>query len=285
MKPRSIWNGQLKVGELACPVSLYSAATTSERVSFHLLNRKTGHRLQRQYVDEESGNPVDKEEQVKGYETAKGQYVSLTQEEVADAVPDSDKVLSVEAFVGCSDVDTVFFDKPYYLAPGEGGEEAFAVIREGMRARGVAAVAHAVLFRRVRSLAIRPMGKGLVANTLHFDYEVRPAATAFKSVPALKLSAEMLELARHIIDTKAGNFDPEKFEDRYDDALAELVRAKQEGREIKPPKPKADAKVIDLMEALRQSAGAGERANKKGKTTGRRSATAGKPAAKKRKAG
>lgn len=271
MATRALWKGHLSVGELSCAVALYAAATTSDRVSFHIVNRKTGNRVRREYVDEETGKPVDRDDQVKGYETSKGNYVLLEPDEIAAAVPESDKTLAVESFVLCDDVDTVYFDKPYFVAPAdEAAEEAFAVMREGMRKKKVVALARAVLFRRVRTLLIRPRGCGLLANTLNFDYEVRAADDAFDAVPEMKIKGEMLDLAKHIIDTKSGTFDPSAFDDRYDAALAELVKAKAEGREIEKPKRKREGKVIDLMEALRESAaaaGKGKRNAKKKAST------------------
>lgn len=276
MAARAIWKGHLGAGELSCAVALYAAATTSERISFHIVNRKTGNRVRRQYVDDETGRPVERDDQVRGYEMAKGSYVVLEPEEIAAAVPEADKRLAIENFIPCGEVDTVYFDKPYFLTPAdEAAEGVFALIREGMRRKKVAALARAVLFRRVRTVLIRPQGCGFLADTLNFDYEVVPAEKAFAGVPDLTIKGEMLDLARHIIDTKAGAFDPEKFDDRYDAALAELVRAKIEGREIARPKKARDGKVVDLMQALRESAAAAGKAK------------TGKPAkpAPKRKAG
>lgn len=287
MAPRAIWKGYLKVGELAVPVSLHAGATTAQRVSFHVLNRKTGNRVHREYVDEETGKPVERDQQVKGYETGEGEYIVLEPEEIAEAVPESDKTLRVEAFIDCPDVDTVYFDKPYFLAPADAtAAESFAVLRAGMEKKGVAALACAVLFRRVRRLLLRPQGPGLVANTLKFDYEVKSAEEAFEDLPEVKIGGEMLKLARHIIDTKAGAFDPRAFDDRYDRALAELVKAKQEGREIKAPKRPKETKVVDLMEALRQSAGTGGRkaTKKTAKKKAARKTTKKKAAPERRKA-
>ncbi|MFC6490075.1 Ku protein [Nitratireductor sp. GCM10026969] len=264
MAPRATWKGYVKLSELAFPVALYAGATTSKRVSFHILNRKTGNRVHRQYFDEETEEPVERGEQAKGYQVGDDEYIILQPEEVAEAVPESDKTIRIEGFVPCADVDTVYFDKPYFLAPSEGVMgESFAVIREGMRRKKVAALARAVLFRRVRTLLLRAQGSGLVANTLNFDYEVRPAAEIFDELPDFKIEGEMLDLAKHIIDTKAGDFDPRAFDDRYDQALAELIRAKMEGREIKAPKPPKETKVVNLMDALRESAAASEKAAKK----------------------
>jgi DNA end-binding protein Ku len=255
MAPRANWKGFLKLGELTCPVALYTAVSTSERIAFHTINRETGHRVQRQFVDEDSGKPVSSEDQVKGYEVAQGQYVMFTPEEVAAAVPESDKLLTVEAFVPCDEIDDVYLDRPYYLSPsGAAAEEAFALLREGMRKKKVAALARAVLFRRVRTLLIRPDDKGLLATTLNFDYEVRSATEAFADIPEIKIDREMRDLAKHIIETKRGTFDPRTFDDRYEAAVAELVRAKQEGRVIERPKAQAATNVINLKDALRQSA-------------------------------
>ena len=255
MAPRATWKGSIKLAELAFPVALYAAATTSKRVSFHVLNRKTGNRVSREYVDEETEKPVDREQQVKGYETGKDQYVVLQPEEIADAVPDSDKTLRIEAFIACPDVETVYFDKPYFIAPADNAfSDSFAVVREGMRKKKVAAIARAVLFRRVRTVMLRAQSQGLVAHTLNFDYEVRSAAEAFEDLPDVEIEGEMLDLAKHIIDTKLGDFDPREFDDRYDKAVAELVKAKIEGREIRAPKPPKQTKVTGLMDALRESA-------------------------------
>lgn len=285
MSPRAIWKGYLKIDELICPVALHSAASTSERISFHTLNRKTGNRVQRQYIDSETGKPVEREDQVKGYETGKDEYIVLEPEEIASAVPDSDKTLAVESFIACGKVDTIFFDKPYYLTPAdESARKAFAVIREGLEAKSVAALARGVLFRRVRTLLVRASGPGLVANTLNFDYEIRSADDVFDKIPSIKIEGEMLDLARHIIDTKMGKFDPADFDDRYDAALAELVKAKAEGREIKAPKPAPRGKVVDLMDALRRSAeAAGKSGSKPKKTKGSKRDSGREPA--RRKAG
>lgn len=295
MAPRANWKGFLKVGELSCPVALYTAASSSDRIAFHTLNRETGHRVKRQFVDPETGDAVPADQQVKGYEIAKGEYVVLEPEEVAAAVPESDKTLDVEAFVDCREIDDIYFDRPYYLAPSSAAaQEAFALIREGMRAKQVAALARAVLFRRVRTLLVRVHGDGLIATTLNFDYEIRSAEDAFEEIPDRKIEGEMLDLANHIITTKRGTFDPSKFEDRYESALSDLVKAKMEGKPFAPRKAPAAGNVVNLLDALRKSAGVEARSSQKtgSKTTARggrkaasakgKSATAAKKAAAKR---
>ena len=258
MAPRAVWKGFLKIAEVNCPVALYTAASTSERIALHTINRQTGHRVRRQFVDRDTGKQVERDDQVKGYEVAQGEYVMLDPAEVEAAVPQSDKTLAVSAFIPCGEIDEVYFDKPYYLAPSDNSaEEAFTLIREGMRQSKVAAIAQSVLFRRVRTVLIRAHGSGLIATTLYFDYEVRSATDAFKDVPDIDVKGEMLDLAQHIIKTKSGTFDASKFDDHYESALADLVKAKLAGEKIKPRQaPKGD-KVIDLMAALRESAGVG----------------------------
>jgi len=254
--PRAIWKGRLAIKALTCEVALYAAASQSERVSFHTLNRATGNRVRREYIDRETEEPVEREDQVKGYETDKDRYVLLEPEDIAAALPETDKTLTVEAFLACEDVDTTYFDRPYFLGPASAQDvEAYALIREGLRATKSAGLARTILFRRLRTVLIRPDGDGLIAHTLSFDYEVRPAEEAFARVAEIQIEDEMLDLARHIIKTKTGTFDPADFDDRYDAALAELVKAKIEGRKIKPPKQPRPPKVVNLLEALRASAG------------------------------
>lgn len=264
MAARAIWKGSIKIAELVCPVAMYTAATTSDRISLNLVNRETGNRLRRVYMDEKTKKPVEAEDQVKGYEASQGKYVILEPEEIAAAVPDSDKVLTVDNFISCGQIETTFFDKPYYLLPAnDAAEEAFVLVREALKKSKAAAIAHTVLFRRLRPVLIRAHRKGLIATTLNFDYEVRSAKNAFKDISARKIDSEMMEFAQHILGKKAGKFDPSKFDDRYEEALAELVRAKIEGRKIIPFKKPEPTKPNNLLEALRMSAGGDEKADKK----------------------
>ncbi|WP_026155590.1 Ku protein [Paracoccus sp. N5] len=280
MAPRAVWKGRLQIAELSCAVALHTAASTSERIGFHTLNRATGNRVRRQFVDAETGKPVESEDQVKGYALASGDYVVLEPDEIAAAVPESDKTLAVSDFIACPDIDDTYFDRPYYLTPADRpAQEAFALIREGMARRKVAALARAVLFRRVRTVLIRADDAGMIATTLNFDHEVRPAAEVFRDIPARRIKGEMLELAEHIIKTKMGEFDISGFDDRYDAALAELVKARIEGRKITPRKPAPRENVVDLMTALRESAGVAKKAS------AARKAPAGKKPAPRRKSG
>ncbi|MDR6819817.1 DNA end-binding protein Ku [Neorhizobium sp. 2083] len=270
-------------------MALYTAASSSERIAFNTLNRKTGNRVKREFIDSETGDPVEREDQVKGYEVENGQYVVLEPEEVVAAVPESNKTLKIEAFIPCSQIDTTYFDKPYYLAPDKMGTDAFLLLRDGMKKQGVAAIARTVLFRRLRTVLIRAHGKGLIASTLNYDYEVRSSEKAFEELPDLKIEAELLELAEHIIATKKGSFDASAFDDRYEAAVAELVKAKIEGRALPKRKAPVASKPSDLLQALRESAGIGAKETKPKRTaananrgTGRQKAA--KPAAKSKQA-
>ena len=287
--PRASWKGFLKIADVTVPVGLYAAASTSERIALHTINRPTGNRVRREFIDAETGATVERDDQVKGYEVAKDEYVSIEPDEIAALIPHGDKTLNVSAFVDLAGVDDLYLDKPYYLGPSDrSADETFTLVREGMRKAKVAAVAQAVLFRRARTVLIRPLDGGLAASTLNYDYEVRSAEQAFSGIPAKAITGEMLDLAVHIIKTKQGAFDPSEFEDRYDDALAELVKLKLEGKAIPKRAPPRSESTVNLMQALRESAAAQARPSGKAaakKKSGRRAAAKAKPAAPRRKAG
>jgi DNA end-binding protein Ku len=291
LPPRASWKGFLKIAEVTVPVGLYAASSTAERIALHTINRPTGHRVRREFVDAETGEAVERDDQVKGYEVAKDEYVSVEPEEIAAVIPHSDKTLTVSAFVDLAGVDDLYFDKPYYLGPSDrSADETFALVREGMRTAKVAAVAQAVLFRRARTVLIRPLDKGLVASTLNYDYEVRSAEQAFSGISAKAITGEMLDLAVHIINTKRNAFDPREFEDRYEGALAELVKLKLEGKAIPMRAPSRSEPTVNLMQALRDSAAAGAQNPRSGKPaakkkTSRRAAAKAKPAAPRRRTG
>ena len=283
MAARAVWSGVIKIAEIVCPVKMYTAATTSERIALHMVNRKTGNRLRRVYVDDNTDKPVEAKDQVKGYETHEGSYVVLEPEEIAAAVPNSDKTLNVDAFIACNRIEPTYFDKPYYLLPAsETTEDSFVLIREALRKQKTAAIAHTVLFRRLRPVLIRAHREGLIATTLNFDYEVRSAKSVFKEIRQGKIEPELLELAQHILKTKSGTFEPDKFEDRYEEALAEMVKAKIEGRKIVPLRQPEPTKANDLLEALRLSAGNSNEG--KAKAPAKKSSTAKKASAAEKKA-
>ncbi len=254
MAPRPNWKGYLKLSLVSCPVALYPATTTSERVSFRTLNRETGNRLRRQMVDEQSGEPVESENQAKGYEVGKGEYILLDDDELKAVQIESNHTIDIERFVPRADIDELYLDTPYFLAPTDRvGEEAFAVIRDAMRSEKMVGLARVVLFRRERLMMLEPRDKGIVSTTLHYANEVHPANTYFEEIPDLELPKEMLELAKHIIEKMRGKFQPEEFEDRYEKALIELIRSKQKGMPVTPQPTHRQTNVINLMEALRRS--------------------------------
>lgn len=251
---RAQWKGTLKIGALNCAVALYTAASASERIGFHVLNMRTGNRLMREFIDSDTGEVVERDQQVKGFETGNGDYIMLDPEEIAAVVPDSDKILEAEAFIPCDEIDDVYFDKPYYLAPVDDADhDAFLSIRDALSKTGTAAIARTVIFRRIRTVLIRAHGKGMSAITLNFDYEVQSSKEAFKDIEKIQIEAEMLDLAKHIINIKRGDFDPAEFDDRYEDALAALLKAKAEGKKPPKPKPIKVSRPSDLLNALRES--------------------------------
>jgi DNA end-binding protein Ku len=256
MAVRANWKGYLKLSLVSCAVALYPAASSSARVRFNTLNRATGHRVKRQFVDAQTGEPVEDDEQVKGYQVGKGSYVLVEDEELEAIRLESTHTIDVESFVPRDEVDVRYLDSPYYIAPDDKvAQEAFAVIRDAMREKEMAGLARVVMARREHMILLEPLGKGLLGTTLRFPYEVRDEKPYFEDVPDVKLPQEMRELAAHIVEKKAAHFDPSKFEDRYENAVIELVKSKQAGKPIQAPKAPPPSNVINLMDALRKSIG------------------------------
>ena len=257
MAPRAYWKGYLKLSLVSCPIALYPAASDSERVSFNRINKKTGNRLKQQLVDGETGEPVEREDVGRGFEVGKGQYIQVEDAEIEKIQIESTHTIDITSFVPKSEIDERYLDSPYYIAPTDQvGQEAFAVIRDTIRDKGMVALGRIVLSRRERVVMLQAFDKGLLAVTLRYPYEVREAAGYFDDVPELKLPKEMKDLAAHIVDTKATHFDPATFEDHYETALVELLRAKQAGRAVEPKKGEpAPQRVVNLMDALRASIG------------------------------
>ena len=257
MAPRPSWKGYLKLSLVSCPVALYPAASSSEKVSFHMLNGETHNRLKQQYVDSETGDIVERDDRVKGYEVSKGDYIIVSDDELADVKIESSHTIDIEKFVPKTEIDALYFDNNYFLAPDDKvGEEAFAVIREAMATRKMVGIARVVLFGKERMIMLEPRSKGLVGTTLRYAYEVRAAGGYFDEIPKVEISKELLDLASHIIDTKVGTFDPAEFKDRYQDAVVELIRAKQTGHAPKTDKgAERPSNVVNLMDALRRSLG------------------------------
>jgi DNA end-binding protein Ku len=278
MAPRAYWKGYLKLSLVSCPIALYPATSSSERVSFNRINKKTGNRLKQQQVDAETGEPVDKEDIGRGYEIAKGQYLQVEDEEIEKIRIESTHTIEIDSFVPRSEIDDRYLDSPYYVAPTDQvGQEAFAVIRDAIREKGMVALGRVVVSRREYVVMLEAFDKGLLAATLRYPYEVREPAAYFEDIPDLKLPAEMKQLAAHILDTKAAHFDPSKFTDHYETALVELLRAKQAGRVVEAPKDEpAPQRVINLMDALRASIGAETKKKPAAASTKVRAGTAAK---------
>ncbi len=277
MAPRPYWKGYLKLSLVSCAVALYPAASRSERISFHWLNRQTGNRLRQLMVDADTMDPVEREERVRGFQVAKTDYLEIEDQDLDAIEIESSHTIDIESFVPRNEIDPVYLDTSHYLAPNDRvAEEAFAVIREAMASNGVAGLGRAVISRRERLLVMEPRGKGILATMLHYNYEVRDDKAYFEDIPDIQIPAEMLDLAKHIIQTKMGHFDISKFEDRYENALIEMIRAKQAGRPAPAEAPKRPANVINLMDALRKSIAA-EQGGLKESWAGGEEAAAGKP--------
>jgi DNA end-binding protein Ku len=254
MAPRANWKGYLKLSLVSCPIALYPASSEREKIRFHQINRNTGNRIKLQRVDAETGKPVEYEDLVKGYEVGKGQYIEITDEELEAIALESTRTIDIDEFVPKEEIDDLYNVRPYYIAPeGKVGAEAFAVIRDVIGAMNKVALGRVVLTSREHVIAIEPRDKGLMGTLLRYPYEVRQPDEYFEDIPETKITKDMLDLAKHIVQTKSGHFDPEKFEDRYEDAMKELLAKKQAGQKIAPPKEREPARVINLMDALRKS--------------------------------
>ena len=254
MAPRAYWKGYLKLSLVSCPIALYPAASNAERVSFNRINKKTGNRLKQQQVDAETGEPVERDDIARGYEYAKGQYIIVEDDELAKIKIESTHTVDIDSFVPRSEIDDRYLDSPYYIAPTDQvGQEAFSVIRDAMREKKMVGLARVVLTRREHVVMLEPFDKGLLATTLRYPYEIRGDADYFEDIPDLKLPAEMMKLAAHIVDTKAGHFDPKGFEDHYEKALVDLLKSKQAGMPIETVEEKTAPRVINLMDALKAS--------------------------------
>ena len=255
MAPRASWKGYLKLSLVSCAVNLYPATSSSSRVSFNTINRKTGHKVKRQFVDAETGDVVENEDQAKGYPVAKDSYLIVEDAELDAIQIESTHTIDIEKFVPRSEIDPRYLESPYYLAPAERvAEEAFAVIRDAMRDENVVGLGRVVMARRERIMMLDPLAKGLLGTVLRYASEVRAEDSYFEDVPDMKLPEEMKDLAHVIIQRKSGHFRPEEFTDRYEDAVVELIRAKQAGM----PAPTAEqparpSNVVNIMDALRRS--------------------------------
>jgi DNA end-binding protein Ku len=232
--PRAYWKGYLKLSLVSCPVALFPASSEREKISFHQINKKTGNRIKYRKVDAETEDEVDSSDIVKGYEVGKGEYVEIEPEELEAIAIESKRTIEIDEFVPKKEIDELYLNSPYYIVPdGEVGQQAFAVIREAIRKEGMVALARVVFTSREHVMAVEPRGKGLLGITLRYPYEVRKEDEYFDDIEDEKIPKDMADLAAHIVETKAGHFKPEKFEDHYEEALKELLKKKQAGEKSK----------------------------------------------------
>jgi DNA end-binding protein Ku len=252
--PRAYWKGYLRLSLVSCPIALYPATSEREKISFNQINKATGNRIRYRKVDAETGEEVPSDEIIKGYEVAKGQYIEVTDDELAAVALDSTKTIDIDEFVPKSEIDELYNIRPYYIAPdGKVGQDAFVVIRDAIEQMKMVAIGRVVLTSREHVIAITPRGKGLMGTLLRFPYEVRDSSEFFDDISTVKITKDMMDLAKHIVETKTGHFKPQEFEDHYEHALQELIEKKAKGEKIEIAKEQAPAKVINLMDALRRS--------------------------------
>jgi len=252
--PRAYWKGYLRLSLVSCPIALFPATSEREKVSFNQINRETGHRIRYRKVDSDTGEEVPSDQIIKGYEVAKGEYVEVSDEELESIALESTKTIEIDEFVPRNEIDELYNIRPYYIAPdGKVGQDAFVVIRDVIEQMKMVALGRVVLTSREHVIALVPRGKGLMGTLLRYPYEVRDSAEYFDDIPNVKLTKDMMDLARHIVETKRGHFKPEAFEDHYEHALKELIEKKAKGEKIEAPKEQPTGKVINLIDALRRS--------------------------------
>lgn len=257
MAARPSWRGHLKLSLVTCPVALYNAITPAGDVHFHLINPETNNRVRMVTVDAETEEPLERKDLVKGYEFSKGRYVTLTQDEIDAVKLESTKTIDIEKFVPAEEIDRLYWDNPYYLVPdGKLAAEPFAVIRKAMERSEQVALGRVVISQRERLVALEPRDEGIVATTLRSYDEVREAGQFFDEIPNVRTDKEMVDIAEKIMMQKKAKFDASEFEDRYEDALRDLIQRKRKGQEvIEAEEPEEPSNVVDLMAALQASLG------------------------------
>jgi DNA end-binding protein Ku len=253
--PRPYWKGYLKLSLVSCPIALYTATSSGERVVFRQINKKTGNRLRQQLIDEATGEPIDPDDKGRGYEVDKGVYLQVEEEELDAIAIESSHTIDIDSFVPKSEIDERYVESPYYLIPeNKVALEAFAVIRDAMRGKGMVALGRVVLSKRERVIMLQPWGRGLLGTTLRYPYEVRNEEIYFDSIGEVKIPKDMLTLAEHILESKAAKFDASEFHDRYEEAIVAMLNEKKAG--MPAPKQRELPRIVagtDLMAALRQS--------------------------------
>src|ERR1700735_1028366 len=259
MAPRANWKGFLRLSLVTCPVALYPATSDTEKVSFNQINRKTGHRIKYAKVDVDTGEEVASDYIIKGDKVDTDTYIEVSKEELEDIALESTHTIEIDEFVPKTDIDSRYLIRPYYLVPdGKVGHDAFAVIRETIRSMNKVAIGRVVLTNREHIVALEPLGQGLMGTLLRYPYEVRSEKEYFDDIQNVKVTKDMLDLAKHIVEKKSGSFEPDKFEDHYETALVDLINQKRAGKPITAKERPRGENVVDLMDALRKSIGGGE---------------------------
>jgi DNA end-binding protein Ku len=254
MAPRANWKGFLRLSLVTCPIALFPATSESEKISFNQINKNTGHRIRYLKVDADTGEEVSSDDIIKGYQVDKDRYLEVTKDELENIALESTRTIEIDEFVPRSEIDDLYLVRPYYIVPdGKVGHDAFAVIRETIRSLDKVALARVVLTNREHVIALEARDKGLMGMLLRYPYEVRAASEYFDDIQDVKITKDMLDLAKHIVEQKSGHFEPQKFEDHYETALAELLAKKQKGLPVAAAKKPAPSNVVNLMDALRAS--------------------------------
>jgi DNA end-binding protein Ku len=251
--PRAIWSGAISFGLVNVPVKLYSAVSR-KTVRFHQLHDETGVRIQQKRVDPSTGDEVPYENIVKGYELSPEHYVLITPEELESLDPEKTRSIDITDFVALEQIDPLYFDHPYYLAPAQGGEKAYELLRQAMDEAGKVGIGRVVIRSKESLVAIRPAGHALAMETMLFPDEVVDPDTLDELPVEAKATKRELEMARQLIDTLSGDFDPSKYRDEYRERVLEMIERKAQGEEIAvQPAAEPPAKVPDLMAALEAS--------------------------------
>ena len=282
MAPRASWKGYIKLSLVSCPVRLYPAVSGSERIAFNQLHKDTHNRINMKPVDPELGL-VERSDLVRGYEYEDKQYIIIEDSDLEAVKIEANHTLNIEAFVDEDEIDVIYQDSPYYLAPdGAMAEETFAVLRDAMQAAGKVAIARLVMSSRERVVTIGAREKGMFVTTLRDPREVRATSTYFDEIPDIKADPEMLQLAEKLIEQKVTSFNPKQYEDRYETALMAMIKEKLKGHKPIIAAAPERGNVINLMDALKASLGQAKPAapSKSKAEPGAKKETAAKPSLK-----
>ncbi|WP_342712762.1 Ku protein [Bradyrhizobium sp. B124] len=275
MAPRANWKGFLRLSLVTCPIALFPATSESDKISFNQINKKTGHRIKYLKVDADTDEEVESDDIIKGFKVDTDQYLEVTKDELENIALESTRTIEIDEFVPRSEIDDLYLVRPYYIVPdGKVGHDAYAVIRETIRSLDKVALGRVVLTNREHIIALEARDKGLVGMLLRYPYEVRNAAEYFDDIQGVKITKDMLELAKHIVEQKSGHFEPEKFEDHYEQALQELLDQKRKGLPIATARRPAPSNVFNLMDALKQSIRSGDKTKPTTKPAKAKKATA-----------